>query len=218
MNFPTYTIRHYPTQLIDVWTTLDGSKVVARPVLPQDGPMLSEMFERASWATRFNRFHSPVNGLSLSRQRDMTEVDYEEHFALVLTVATSRGNLIIGEGRYVVDNAVDRSCATFALSIVDDWQRRGLGMRTMRLLIQSARSAGVRWLHGDVLQDNKAMLKLMGRMDFSCTPNRHREQLVDVEMLLDEVVAGSFRSPGGTRFSFFRRTAGVRELRPFESW
>ncbi|WP_158601974.1 GNAT family N-acetyltransferase [Pararobbsia silviterrae] len=207
MNLSTYTIRHYPTHLIDVWSMRNGTKIIARPVLPQDGPMLSDMIERASQASRIHRFHSPINGLTLARQRDMTEVDYQTHLALVLTVATSEGNRIIGEGRYVVDDTPDRHCATFALSIVDDWQQRGLGTRTMTLLMDAARGAGVRWLHGDVMQDNLAMLKLMRRVGFSCTPNRNRERLIDAEALLDNAGGRAIQPTLKRRFRSLRHFA-----------
>jgi acetyltransferase len=171
MNSCTFTILRYPAELIDVWTIGGGARVTVRPVLPQDSAMLNDMIERASRETRRNRFHVPINGLS-------------PHLAFVLTVASQGGHCIVGEARYVIDDDSDRSSATFGLSIVDEWQRRGLGTRTMNLLISAARNAGIRWLHGDVLCGNVPMLKLMRRCAFSCTQSRHDERVINAEVLL----------------------------------
>jgi RimJ/RimL family protein N-acetyltransferase len=184
MNSCTFTILRYPAELIDVWTIGGGARVTVRPVLPQDSAMLNDMIERASRETRRNRFHVPINGLSPARLRQMTEIDYDTHLAFVLTVASQGGHCIVGEARYVIDDDSDRSSATFGLSIVDEWQRRGLGTRTMNLLISAARNAGIRWLHGDVLCGNVPMLKLMRRCAFSCTQSRHDERVINAEVLL----------------------------------
>jgi RimJ/RimL family protein N-acetyltransferase len=185
VNSCTYTIFRYPAELIDVWTIGGGTRVTVRPVLPQDSAMLGDMMERASCETRRNRFHAPVNGLSPARLRQMTEIDYDTHLAFVLTVASQGGHCIVGEARYVIDDGNDRSSAVFALSIVDEWQNRGLGTRTMHLLSIAAREAGIRWLHGDVLCSNVPMLKLMRRCCFCCTQSRHDEWVINAEVLLD---------------------------------
>jgi acetyltransferase len=48
----------------------------------------------------------------------------------------------IGVARYVVDQS--GLTREFSIVIADEWQRRGLGERLMRLLMDTARLAGVR--------------------------------------------------------------------------
>ena len=49
-SLSTFTPQHESTQRIDIWTMCEGTKVVARPVLPHDEPMLRDVMERASIA------------------------------------------------------------------------------------------------------------------------------------------------------------------------
>ena len=57
--------------------------------------------------------------------------------------------------------------ATHALTVVDDWQARGLGSRMMNLLMDAARERGLKVMEGDVLASNRKMLRLCERLGFS---------------------------------------------------
>ena len=180
---PAYRIGHYPATLIDVWTLRNGSRVTVRPVLPQDHGLLGDMIGRLSQATRSNRFHGAVSGLSYESLRQMTQVDYLRHLAFVITTTDCNRERVVADARYVVDDEGDS--AEFAIVVDDEWQRRGLAERAIRVLGTAARQQGLGWLHGSVLSANAPMLSLMQRCAFRCTPHRKDDRLVQVEARVD---------------------------------
>lgn len=180
---PAYQISHYPTTLIDAWTLRNGARVTLRPVLPQDHGLLGDMIQRLSQATRYNRFHGAVSGLSTAMLHHMTQVDYRRHLAFVITTTDGEGEKVVADARYAVDDEGDS--AEFALVVDDEWQRCGLAERAVRALGAAARRGGLRWLHGSVLSANVPMLALMQRCQYRCTPHRKDDRLVHVETRVD---------------------------------
>ena len=168
----------------DAWRLSDGTRIVLRPVQPQDSPLLSAMMARLSSQTKYNRFHGTVNNLTSTHLRYMSCVDQQRHVAFVLTTLQNGEEHIIADARYVVDeNAADES-AEFAIMVEDQWQRFGLAKHAMQALTTAASKHGLRWLHGDVLADNCPMLALMEHCHFCCTPDRSDSKMVHTEISL----------------------------------
>lgn len=196
-----YQISRYPTEWIDVWPIGRGEQLTLRPILPQDQLMLAQLVHGLSPASRSNRFHAGIKGLSPQWLSRLTEIDYVQHMAFVVTHRTGAAEEIVAEARYAVD-AVDASqtdgmpSAEFALTVAEPWQHRGIGLRAVSALMVVAREHHLEWLHGDVLADNAAMLALMRRCHFACTPCDDDEQMVKVERCLS---AHAERSSGMTQ-------------------
>jgi RimJ/RimL family protein N-acetyltransferase len=181
---PTLEDTNYPTAFIDVWRLRDGTRLTLRPVLPQDASLLGKLVTQLSPASRSNRFHGSILGLSQVELRSMSCIDYARTMAFVITLEDkNRGEQVIADARYVVDaHAVDS--AEFAVMVGDHWQRRGLGLRALQALTLAARQSGLRWLYGDIRARNAPMLSLMRRCGFSCTPDREDDDIVHAEMSL----------------------------------
>lgn len=159
-----FFISRYPCALIDVWRPDARTALTIRPVLPQDEPLVGNFFAALQPATRYRRFHGAVNALSAARLEQMTRVDYTRHMALVVTLRDASAETVIADARYVVD-ASDAS-GEFAIVVADRWQGLGVGQRAMQMLTAAAAGQGLRWLWGDVLEDNTPMLALMRRSGF----------------------------------------------------
>ena len=63
----------------------DGSRVVIRPIEPDDREALAAAFERLSPESRYRRFFAPVSRLSERDLDYLTCVDHHDHEALVET-------------------------------------------------------------------------------------------------------------------------------------
>ena len=163
-----YSIHRYPTHLIQSLVLGNGRRVTLRPVLPQDETLECAFVAALSRQSRRNRFHGAVNGLGAAQAARMTQVDYHEQMAFVATVIEGEGDdeheVLVADARYAI--AADRETAEFAVVVADAWAGLGLARRLLALLGQSARRAGLRWLRGDVLAANHAMLGLMQRCGF----------------------------------------------------
>jgi RimJ/RimL family protein N-acetyltransferase len=118
----------------------DGSTVLIRQVRSTDAPLLADGFARLSPRSRRMRFLGTKTALSAAELRYFTEVDHHDHEAIgALSAADGRG---VGIARYVRD-ADDPQAAEIAVTIVDNWQGRGLGTELLSQLSGRARQAGI---------------------------------------------------------------------------
>ena len=136
----------------------DGSQVVIRQVQRADAPLLADGFARLSARSRQMRFLTEKKNLSAAELRYFTEVDHHDHEALgALSHTDGRG---VGIARYVRD-AGDPQAAEIAVTIVDDWQGRGLGTELLAQLSDRARQEGIHRFTALVSADNMAMAVLL---------------------------------------------------------
>jgi RimJ/RimL family protein N-acetyltransferase len=136
----------------------DGSTVLIRQVHSADAPLLADGFARLSGRSRRLRFLAPKKELSPAELRYLTDVDHHDHEVLgAVNHADGRG---VGIARYIRD-ADDPQAAEIAVTIVDDWQRRGLGSELLARLSERARSEGIRRFTALVAADNVAMAALL---------------------------------------------------------
>jgi acetyltransferase len=179
----TWTIRRYPTQLIDRRTLEDGRVVTIRPILPQDDTLAQDFVRGLSVESRYNRFLVGMAELSAPLLSYLTDIDYIHHLALVAETQVYGRPLLVGEARFVVDarpGAIANS-ADFAIAVADDWQTAGIGSRLLRNLESAARAAGVVRLTGDVLGSNHKALDFMRQRGFTAHTNRDEPRLMRVE-------------------------------------
>jgi len=119
----------------------DGSAVLIRQVRGTDAPLLADGFTRLGAASRQMRFLGVKKNLSAAELRYFTDVDHHDHEALgALDRAGGHG---VGIARYIRD-ADDPQAAEIAITIVDDWQGRGLGTQLLAQLSDRARQEGIR--------------------------------------------------------------------------
>ena len=182
-----YAVCRYPTTLIDIWRNKRGEQFVLRPVLPQDKPLLQEFYSSLSPLSRRMRFHGAVNALSPSTLNYMSEIDYDNHLALVVTFVNEGVEIIVADARYVID--ASQRGGEFAIAVSDVWQRRGIAERAMTGLCKAAKLQGLDWLWGDVLMDNGAMLGLMRKAGFYQSAAGEESGMVRVERNLAKATA-----------------------------
>jgi nucleotide-binding universal stress UspA family protein/RimJ/RimL family protein N-acetyltransferase len=140
-------------------TLRDGAKVVIRPIGPEDAPLVVEAFERLSPASRYRRFLTPVANLSPEMLEYLTDVDHEQHEALI--ALDKETGQMIGAARYIRDHDLPER-AEVAVTVTDDWQGRGVGRTLLVRLTARARSAGVTTFTALVLGDNRGAQDLLG--------------------------------------------------------
>ncbi len=148
----------------DVVVLRDGRSVSIRAVLATDKEALAAGFAMLSIESRHRRFHSPLPKLAPRQLAYLTEVDHREHEALV---ALDNNGVVIGVARYIRLHDDDSQAeAEAAVTVVDDWQRQGLGRELVLRLAARARSEGVRTFVGYVLADNLPALRLLRQLGF----------------------------------------------------
>lgn len=137
----------------------DGTRIRIRPLLPEDKPQLVAGLERLSPESRFRRFLTGVERLSERELAYLTEIDYVDHFAWAAIALDEPGEPGIAVGRYI--RSADPSRGEMAVTVVDDYQGRGLGPLLLRALAAVADRNGVATLFGWVLAENRQALAML---------------------------------------------------------
>jgi RimJ/RimL family protein N-acetyltransferase len=140
----------------------DGAEIVIRPIRPDDKAALAGGLENLSAETVRRRFLTAKPRFSAAELRYLTEVDGFDHFALV-AVPRDEPDAIVAVGRFVRDRD-HPATAEFAIVVGDAYQRRGLGGRLSRLLVDAALERGVERFTATVLSDNEAVRRLIASM------------------------------------------------------
>ena len=150
------------TSLIPHRITLrSGQRVLVRALRPDDGPGLAEAFEQLSEPSRYRQVFAAKPYLSEQSLAYFTDVDHHDHEALVAE-APGSGQLV-GVARFIRDPR-EPDQAEVAVTIMDSWQRRGLGTALLRELAQRAAEEGIRHFTAQILADNRPMLTLAQRL------------------------------------------------------
>ncbi len=134
----------------------DGAKLVLRPIEPSDRDAIVNGFERLSDESRYRRFFSPLNRLSGTDLHYLTVVDHADHEAIICFEEASRE--AVGVARYV--RSEDPKLAEVAVTVVDDWQGRGVATRLLEELIERARENGIERFVALILSENDAAIEL----------------------------------------------------------
>ena len=160
----------YPAHLTSEWRAPDGTRVIVRPIRPDDAGVEEDFVRMLSPEARYLRFMSTIRELTPQMVARFTRIDYERDMAFVaITGETGKDEKEIGVARYITDP--DGTACEFAIVVADAWQRAGLGRYMMARLIDVARIRGLVSMHGDILAGNRRMLKLAGEMGFAITPS-----------------------------------------------
>jgi RimJ/RimL family protein N-acetyltransferase len=140
----------------------DGTKVLVRPIVPEDEPLLHEAVAAMSERTVYFRFFSPLKRMPDALAHRLAVVDYNDRFALVATDKPRAKERIVGVARY--DRVVNTDVAEVAVAVIDEFQRRGLGSALMTILGKVATEHGIKTFTLIVLPENQQMLGLLRKM------------------------------------------------------
>lgn len=168
----------------------DGTRVVLRPLVPEDGPRILEGFARMSPESRYRRFMSPVSELSPETLRKLTAVDYVDHFAWAALAADEPGQPGIGVARYVRSDD-DPEVAEAAVTVIDEYQHRGLGTLLLQALGAAALEHGITRFRGFVLEGNRAMREILEEVGARTTHDGAGLVRVEVDLPIGEDLRSS---------------------------
>jgi acetyltransferase len=157
-------IRPYPAELAVEATLPDGSRVMLRPIRPEDAQLETQFVEGLSPETRRLRFQSALRSLTPSMLARFTQIDYDREMAIVAIDSKEGRDREVAVARYI--RMPDGKTCEYAVVVADAWQNRGLGRRMMARLIEIAREGGLKRMTGQVLASNASMLQLCEKLGF----------------------------------------------------
>jgi acetyltransferase len=160
-RYPHMAIHPYPAELETEVALRDGTRVLVRPIRPEDVELEKRFFDGLSERSRFQRFMHHLPQLPPKMLARFTQLDYDRELALVAVLE----NEFIAVGRYAPN--LDGETAEFALVVADAWQAKGLGRLLLGRLREEARKAGYKALYGNIMEANHEMLELARRLGFA---------------------------------------------------
>lgn len=141
----------------------NGVTAEIRPLLPDDASLLEEGFVGLSESSRFARFGMGISHLSHQELAYLTDVDQINHVAWGATIAGEAA----GVARYVV--LPGGEAAEVAVTVVDRFQRIGLGTVLFRALTAVARHDGLAIFDFEIDPSNKPVMKMLSRLSTAPT-------------------------------------------------
>jgi RimJ/RimL family protein N-acetyltransferase len=152
-------------QLTHELTLRDGSRVLARPIRPNDTERLRAFHAHLSMDTIFFRFFRVVPQLSEEQAVKFTHVDYDTRMALVATVGGGEQEQIVAVVRY---ERMDAQTAEVAFVVRDEWQGHGIATALLLRLAEYARGRGLRELVAVTMASNAKMLEVLRHCGYPC--------------------------------------------------
>jgi len=189
----------------------DGVSLELRAIRPSDKAALSDGFQQLSAQSRRQRFLSAKSALTEEDLRRLTECDGVEHYAIV---AIRSGN---GQGKPGIIGVArfsrlphESDAAEIAVTVIDAWQRRGIGRRLLKRIVMAAAERGIARVDGVALSENQQIMKLLaphasqvskhhedGVVHFSCDvpPTEEPGRFEDLYALFKMVAEGTILVP-----------------------
>jgi GNAT superfamily N-acetyltransferase len=145
-------------------TLRDQSRVVIRPICATDAAAERDFIESLSPEARRFRFLGDVHRPSSALIEHLTRLDYVHDLGFAAVVPDGAREKFVGVSRY--STPPDGTACECAITVLDDWQHKGLGVILMTHLIDVARSRGIRRMWSMDSAENTAMSDLARYLGF----------------------------------------------------
>ena len=159
----------------------DHCRVLVRPLQLSDRHELAIGYEHLSAEARRRRFFAAPSRLSDADLEYLTDLDYHDHFAWAAFAIDERGQPGIGVARYIRD-PTQPDHAEVAVTVLDDYQHRGLGTLLLEMLADHARGNGITTFVSHILWDNREILDTLAAAGARIEPEEPGVARVAIEI------------------------------------
>ncbi|MGC8966343.1 MAG: bifunctional acetate--CoA ligase family protein/GNAT family N-acetyltransferase [Caldimicrobium sp.] len=153
----------YPNYLVSEEILKDGTKVIIRPIKPEDEPLLMELFKNLSEKSVLLRFQQPNRPLSKSDLIRFCHIDYDQEMTLVVLIKENNNQKIIGAA-HLMKTYEDK--AELSIEIIDQYHGKGLGTLLVGKLLDFAKNYGYKKIWMEIKKENFPMIKLALKYGF----------------------------------------------------
>jgi acetyltransferase len=167
----------YPETYTRCGILRDGSKVLLRPIRPEDEPQWHEHLKKCSQRSIWQRFRYLFKESTHEMATRFCFVDYDRAMAIVAEVEKDHCPEIVAVARLVAD--ADHRKAEYAILVEDDWQGRGLGNLLTDYCFDLCSSWGIDRVYAETTVDNQQMQRILRRHNFTLKQASYGEALYE---------------------------------------
>ena len=135
-----FAVRPYPSQWLRHLELKDGWRVMVRPIRPEDEPLIHEFLRHVTSEDLRLRFFAPMKQFTHEFIARLTQLDYARAMAFVAFDETTHE--MLGVVRIHSDSIYETG--EYAILLRSDLKGRGLGWALMQLIIEYAKSEGLK--------------------------------------------------------------------------
>ena len=143
----------------------DGTQLIVRPLRKDDKDELRRAIQSLSEETTMRRFFRSHLETSEEVLLHLSDVDQDNHVAVVAMLPTPdlKAERGIGVARFV-RIAGQPEVAEAAITVIDEFQRRGAGRVLLLELVALARKHGITRFRAEVLEENTAVTSILAHV------------------------------------------------------
>ncbi|MEM8485350.1 MAG: GNAT family N-acetyltransferase [Bacteroidota bacterium] len=160
-------------------TLPDGLEVTIRSVTPDDREHFPAGMRALSARSRYHRFNTYRNNLTEAQIRYLTEIDQVNHVALCVSCTTDAEEIGIGVGRFVRQPA-NKQQAELALTVIDAYQKQGVGTLLMAALCRLASAQNISTFTLRIHANRFALIKRLAALDARVVA--HQQGVLEMEL------------------------------------
>ncbi len=154
----------YPAEIADEHTFKDGLKVRFRAIRPSDEEAMRRFFYRLSASSIYARFFYRISIMPHGEIQQYVNVSYRRVLSIVALVGKPDQEAIIGEARLVKDRR--NQYGDLAFIVEEKYRGMGIARYLYDMIIRAAKESRLKGLKAQVLQANKAMMKVFEKGPF----------------------------------------------------
>ncbi|HUL98926.1 MAG TPA: GNAT family N-acetyltransferase, partial [Mycobacterium sp.] len=159
---PRLAVRPYPSEWESRFVLPGDWHIFVRPVRPEDEKTFVEFFPLVTPEDLRLRFFAPIKEFSHAFVARLTQLDYARAMAFVAFDDTTKE--MLGAVRLHAD--ANYESGEYGILLRSDLKGRGLGWKLMSLIVDYARSEGIKRINGQVLRENSVMLQMCRDLGF----------------------------------------------------
>lgn len=179
-QLPKPAIRPYPAKYVGSWKTKNGTRLLIRPIRPEDEPLMVKFHYCLSDTSVFLRYFHMMSldaRVAHARLTRQCFIDYDRDMALVADFhdPSSDQHEIWAVGR--LTRTRGKPEAEVSVLVADSHQKEGVGTELVRRLIEFGRDEKLQRIIANILPENTGMTALGRHFNFKTVPTSDPELL-----------------------------------------
>lgn len=168
-------------RILNKYELADGTIIGTGLVVPEDSERLLKGYNKLSLKTKMFRFHYGKNKLSDYEKDYLVNVDNYNHLAIGAVDLNKSHDVGIALIRYIRDKN-DPSKAEVALTVIDEYQNKGIGTHLYNEMLEYASKNGIKLLVNCVMKENTALLNILEKICGKIVDSSGNQYIIEVKL------------------------------------